>query len=267
MAYEHKTKAGNLGDVFKHLTLCQLLDGKLEKHQGKFFCYADTFAGRPAYPIEQSKGWRKGAAKLLDITVPPLSSVRYWHQHVSATKTQKEPYYPGSSKFAEQLIVQHGFKPQLLLWDTSEVCVNALKDSFPQAKFVGQNEVKVNDLLLEQADFVLVDPPGIRSRRHPDYPSWQSLAEMMALPVDMLMWLPLPDSLTSSRNVSHRDIRKLAVSMNLTVSEVTWNTTGMLGCQLLYRADPLIMGAARRVIDWMAHTMKCQAKHFDITSI
>lgn len=267
MVYEHKTKAGNLGDVFKHLALVQLLEGMLTHHQGKHFCYADTFAGSPDYLVANSKGWRKGAGKLLNIDVPPLPAARFWHQHISNVSASAEnARYPGSTLLAEKLIGLHGFNPQLLLWDTSPSCIASLKQQFPKAKYMAQAEAKANDLLLEQADFILIDPPGIRSRRHPEYPSWQALAQMLVLPSAMMMWLPLPDSLTSSRNVSHREIRQLAVSLNFTVSEIIWNTSGMLGCQLLYRAAPGAMDATRRLIDWMAGEVGCEARHFDITT-
>ncbi|MBW8192181.1 23S rRNA (adenine(2030)-N(6))-methyltransferase RlmJ [Neiella marina] len=266
MVYEHKTKAGNLGDVFKHLALVQMLEGLLTHHQGKHFCYADTYAGRPDYAVTSSKGWRKGAGKLLSIDVPPMPAARFWHQHVANVPESAEmARYPGSTLLADQLIALHGFKSQMMLWETTGANMSALRERFPHAKYTAQAEAKASDLLLEQADFIFVDPPGVHSRRHPDYPNWQTLAQMLVLPSAMLMWLPLPDSLTSSRTITHREIRQLAVSLNFTVSEVVWNTSGMLGCQLLYRADPAVMAATRNIIDWMAGVISCEARHFDVS--
>ncbi|WP_251261012.1 23S rRNA (adenine(2030)-N(6))-methyltransferase RlmJ [Echinimonas agarilytica] len=250
--------------MFKHLALIQLLDSQLTRHSNKTFCFADTYAGLPGYPLSQSKGWKKGVGKLTQIDVPKVPSARFWRQHVAlCNQTSTPAMYPGSVTLAERLITEHGKKPQLLLWDSSTENCAILTATFKSARMVHEGKTKADDLLLEQADFLLIDPPGLSSKIHPDYPKWAYICSFLALPNHMLVWLPLYDKKNGRRAVSHRQVRKLAMALDMGVSEVTWGESGMIGCQLLYRCDEDAKLPLQQVLSWMAEEIvNCRIRHF-----
>ena len=53
-AYDHWRKAGNQGDVVKHVALIAALDVILDAHKKKEFLYADTYAGYAHIPLLKS---------------------------------------------------------------------------------------------------------------------------------------------------------------------------------------------------------------------
>src|SRR5581483_2262064 len=65
MRYDHHEKAGNQGDVVKHVALLAALDKVLGKHQRSDFRYADTFAGYAHSPIVQGGEWEHGIGVIL----------------------------------------------------------------------------------------------------------------------------------------------------------------------------------------------------------
>ncbi len=64
MSYDHHTKAGNEGDVVKHVALLAVLDSLLGDHHGPDLRYADIFAGYAYSPMIRGNGWEKGVGKL-----------------------------------------------------------------------------------------------------------------------------------------------------------------------------------------------------------
>ena len=99
--YDHHSKAGNRGDVVKHVALVASLTSTLEQFDGRLFRYADTYAGYAWNPLKLSQGWRDGirdiAARIrqrLAQDEPIDRHVRWWYDfwdrsfiHVSSSKT------------------------------------------------------------------------------------------------------------------------------------------------------------------------------------
>lgn len=108
MNYFHAYHAGNHADVFKHITLIQLLQYLLKKPQP--FCYIDTHAGQPIYHLEQKEAqatgeFKAGIAQLWDKWPLPSEITDY----ISLIKTvnphpDRLTHYIGSAGIAQRLL-------------------------------------------------------------------------------------------------------------------------------------------------------------------
>ena len=67
MTYDHHEKAGNQGDVVKHVALIAALDTILQECDQTTFRYADTFAGYAYSPIIQGNEWDRGIGRVVDV--------------------------------------------------------------------------------------------------------------------------------------------------------------------------------------------------------
>ena len=65
LSYDHNKKAGNQGDVVKHVAEAAALDSILKGWPSKEFRYADIFAGYALNPLDKGKEWKQGIGKLV----------------------------------------------------------------------------------------------------------------------------------------------------------------------------------------------------------
>lgn len=67
--YTHTDKAGNQGDVAKHMMLIESLDFVTKNHrqEGRRFWYFDVHAARAQYQLPSDGDWRYGVGKLTGI--------------------------------------------------------------------------------------------------------------------------------------------------------------------------------------------------------
>ena len=64
MAYDHNKKAGNEGDIVKHVALIAALNSISATKSSEQFNYADLFAGYAFNPLVEKNEWKNGIGKI-----------------------------------------------------------------------------------------------------------------------------------------------------------------------------------------------------------
>jgi 23S rRNA A2030 N6-methylase RlmJ len=192
MPYDHHTKAGNQGDVVKHVALLAALRAEWAAPQVRNRLYADLFAGYAYNPIAPCGSWQRGigvvrarceaGAKLSN------PDVERWYRWYVAPRPQIDmAVYPGSSVIAYDTAKSLGTAVRLSLWDTSPQCVESLSSVFGEPHRVHGREARVDDEDVRTADFVLIDPP--------DKEGWPMIRFVLqagkASSQPVLVWLPI----------------------------------------------------------------------------
>lgn len=156
MDYDHGKKAGNQGDVVKHVALAAALRQLLLNWEGSEFKYADTFAAYAWNTFHPNGEWRQGIAKLdasssVDPDVNWLIDT-YGLDDVSAGKK-----YPGSAKVACDAVHAFQKSPSLSLWDIADKPIASLRAEF-DAQSVFQKPATHLDQEVLLADFLFIAP-------------------------------------------------------------------------------------------------------------
>jgi 23S rRNA A2030 N6-methylase RlmJ len=233
MIYDHRKKAGNPGDIVKHIALLAALNGVLARSDKNPFRYADIFAGFPENPLIPDNEWEAGIGRL----DRPLKNIRNphianWYNRYAGDKNRANGLYPGSAAIAADEIKRHGKQPELRLWDIADEVIEALTAYFGSSAAIFQKMAAPKDPLLRQADFIFIDPPGTASPRHPEFPEMEYLGSFFAkLDSNMLMWLPL-------ENKGESWISKAASDSNHgmpSLAETTIKWSPEAGCRIIYR--------------------------------
>lgn len=264
MFYDHRSKVANQADVFKHLALVTLLSEIVTRAKVEQFRYADLYAGFAEYPLASSRRWRKGLGKLADV---PLTSdtatTQFWLEQCVEILENTHPVYPGSSLLASNILENAGVDAKLSLWDVDRLATHSLADKYgPRANvYTGEATLQHPDVL--NADFVFVDPPGLKSQRFIDFPAWNNLASIMTLAANQLIWLPIVDNRKMRPDPEPDVVKNTARCMGLCVSEIHWKGRNMVGCQLLYRAPDAICAELQRVLNWATGFFSnCSIRHY-----
>ena len=248
MIYDHRKKAGNPGDIAKHIALLSALNGVLTQADSNPFRYADIFAGFPGNPLIPGNEWEAGIGRLdRSVTTMQNPHITKWYHHYVAGKNRANGLYPGSAAIAADEIKQHGKQPELLLWDMADEVIQALQEYFADSAAIFREMAAPEDGRLRKADFVFIDPPGTASGRHPEFPTKTYLASFFAnIETNLLMWLPLENKGESGTSVSASD-RKHGMPY-LTLAETTTKWSPEAGCRLIYQLPASVIQALRRTM-------------------
>lgn len=135
MTYDHNTKAGNRGDVAKHVALIAALGEILKSWPQQNFRYADTFAGyayNPLGPKSATDGWATGIGALADrqrVGQPKAPSLEAWlRRYVWSRQSPQYGVYPGSTVIALDVAAEMNRHDeiQVAAWDLSPGAVASL---------------------------------------------------------------------------------------------------------------------------------------------
>lgn len=279
MSYDHHKKAGNQGDVLKHVALAAILDSLLADHATPEFRYADTFAGYAYSPIVQGNEWEKGVGLLLP-KGHELSQNRHtdlWYSWYLKGRPQLlGGVYPGSSLIATDMCYLHRKSPNLALWDVSSTVVANLMETYQgQDHRIYCRPAGPNAGAIRAADLLFIDPPGLRTQREPSYPEWNKLLRFMKQRRNgqsVMIWLPV--KAVTTRTVDGKRVsisppgedqasiraRADAQRLGFQTMRVRWSTAGRtIGCLLMCHAPDsawsALEAAVRRIVDvldWQA---------------
>jgi len=245
--YDHHSKAGNRGDVVKHVALVASLTSTLEQFDGRLFRYADTYAGYAWNPLKLSQGWRDGirdiAARIrqrLAQDEPIDRHVRWWYDRYLASEEsldESKGLYPGSSMIANDVLAEwsspEATSPQysLSLWDTSQVVVDDLTESLTHtSQHIFHRPAKPNERAILEANFLFIDPPYLS-----DWPQILHFLKNRPKKQSILVWLPICSGSTAN-NITVTECRDQALALNgFAATEVRWQEdAGLSGCLLLH---------------------------------
>src|SRR3990167_5982506 len=127
--YDHNEKAGNQGDVVKHLALLAAADALMAECSGQFH-YADTFSGYAFNPLKSNGEWSKGIGVLCSSRTSDNSVLNFWRELWSCSAGLRGSVYPGSSVFILKLCMSKDREFRARLWDTSPAVVAQLMNVY-----------------------------------------------------------------------------------------------------------------------------------------
>lgn len=281
MPYDHHTKAGNQGDVVKHVALLAAIDRTLAGHERPDFRYADTFAGYARSPVILGGEWRGGIGALSEpdrfakLSANPHTAL--WRDWYLGTRPQLTGgYYPGSSLVASDACCRAGKRAALSLWDISPQAVADLMEAYSGlGHSVHARPARHTSKAVRRADFILIDPPGLRSPSHPEYPPWASIkAFLTARPEgqSILLWLPVKavtvrtvDGQKTKLSPPGEDsavwaARDEAVGIGYKALRVRWAAGGRtIGCHLIYSLSDAAGDALRAAVQHVVAVAGWQA--------
>ncbi|MFA6448426.1 MAG: hypothetical protein WCX65_03070 [bacterium] len=267
-AYDHWRKAGNQGDVVKHVALIAALDIVLDTHERKEFLYADTYAGYAQIPLLKSNQretfeWIYGIGKLQ----PRIDSLR-GNRHVELWcdwYLQGRPVllngmYPGSSLIAWDMCGYKGKTARMSLWDLSPKVIENLMTIYGNEHSIFPRPAAPGEEDAVNADFLLIDPPDIK---------WDEILGFLGrLQKDkpFLVWLAvgadeIGDPANAAKEPSAKKIREDALRLGYSVTKVQWPPNGnTIGCQLIYRLDVNAKPALREAVSYVVDASGWQGK-------
>jgi 23S rRNA (adenine2030-N6)-methyltransferase len=192
--YSHRFHAGNVGDVWKHCALVEVL----RRVAGADVAYLDTHAGEGAYPLAATGEWTEGLGRLWHAP-PGDDAVGRW---VALCRrlgggAARPAQYPGSPAIARAVL---GDAASLALWERDPAAHDALA-----GRVAGDSRTSVAcaDGLAALADAVraaeeragpvvaLIDPPWARKADWADVPDALARAVAASHRTTFLLWYPV----------------------------------------------------------------------------
>jgi 23S rRNA A2030 N6-methylase RlmJ len=226
--YDHNIKAGNQGDIMKHVALIAAVQVLMETC-GKTFHYADTYAGYAYNPLKSNGEWRNGIGVLHDSGfVSRNPAVKFWQDLWECKSGLRGSVYPGSSLFMLKLSMEKGLAFQARLWDISPAVIYQL------VTFYDQNEVdilprpaKIIDFVGYKPDLLLIDPPDLNYV--------DKALELFDLVENVILWLPVITKGGEETEASCHAYQKCK-DTGLSIISVSWDSNqNTRGCRLVYR--------------------------------
>lgn len=264
VTYDHGKKAGNQGDVIKHVALIAALDGMLSAGAsiGTPFRFADLFAGYAKTNLPPNGEWPQGigvAAERLGIDRGPRNKhVLDWAAYLGQTVGAGNSY-PGSSLIARDVILRNRRRPKLAMWDIAPAPLESLRSILGScadwdANVHDKPALATHPDVLD-TDFLLLDPPDVLTHGDPCLSLLEGVRRSVQKP--FLVWLPITVK-TGKKGVpatwsgTNMAVHARATDLGYHGTVVLWATGGrIMGCELLYsfdQADP-VRKAIRDAVD------------------
>lgn len=240
MIYDHRQKAGNEGDIPKHVGLLAALYVLCDSCRGSL-CYADAFAGPSGSRLVPGGEWVRGVGKL-DTSRLQDPYAKMFVEWYLARPRHAGSLYPGSAMIASDVAAAHSLKFQPRLHDINPNVVTDLNRWWPGSA----SATPFTDEDTTVSDFLFIDPPGVRSKRQPGYPEWELLRQLAHKGKHVLMWLPIGGG--SDGSPSTRSLRQAEVLLKdgFCVTRVQWRRgVRTIGCHLFYRLPAAAVTALR----------------------
>ncbi len=238
--YNHARKAGNRGDVWKHVILAGVIDAlAAERPVGSRFSYLETHAGGGDYTLVQSGAWRDGVGRLL-ASKPALARSSY--ARLVAGITPDGGSYPGSWVIAARRLSDAGLRPRLVLCETDPAAAAQATGVAFLLSDADVTVIRADGFVASagrNADFLFVDPP------YKDGRDWDRAAEAIrdfdaggSGTEAWMLWYHIPDEDRAA---------ELVQAIGVSGYELLWGPEdacpGDLGCGVM------LGGAAAAAID------------------
>lgn len=194
--YSHRFHAGNVGDVWKHCVLVEIL---VRASAGAPRVeYLDTHAGEGSYPLGPTGEWSEGIGRLpSDRTDLPEAVARYGALRDRLAGGARPAVYPGSPAFARAVL---GPAARLTLWERDADACGTLRETVAgdaRVTIVHGDGLAALDEGVRAAEttadavVVLVDPPWT------DKADWHRIPDALVRAVrasrraSVILWYPV----------------------------------------------------------------------------
>lgn len=262
MIYDHHEKAGNQGDVVKHVALLAALDTILsDNFERDEFRFADTFSGYAYSPLIQGNEWDDGIGDVFSKgkQLEQNPHTKLWYEWYLQGRPQLlGGVYPGSSLIANDVCRLHGKHPLLSLWDVSPpVVANLMETYHDQGHRLYTRPAQPKERCVRNADFLFVDPPGASMLRRKGYPHWPKLTEFFDDDNKQIaVWLPVIFRKKKDKYIEDtKPQRDDVLGRGFCVTVVRWKTgIRTVGCQLFYRLPAKAEDALKAAVEHVVET-------------
>lgn len=117
--YYHSKKAGNIGDVWKHLILCEVVQALLDTSVSETFTYVETHCAYPHYAFDHTGEWVYGIGRCFMLSQHLLSrpyfqlnnpaTMNDYVKKIEVNEVPEPPYiYLGSAALTLQMAMNAG---------------------------------------------------------------------------------------------------------------------------------------------------------------
>jgi len=184
--YSHRFHAGNVGDVWKHCVLLEVLA------RARPATVVETHAGAGRHPLAPTGEWTEGVGRLWR-AAPPDGPVRRWLDAVRALvgPGERPAWYPGSPLLSRAVLPAGA---ALVLCERDAETARVLAAAATGARVVVDDGLAAVGPLLREArgDVVLlVDPPWTEKSDWTRVPEACLAAARAAAQATILLWYPV----------------------------------------------------------------------------
>lgn len=267
-SYDHNRKAGNQGDLVKHVALIATAQGLSQP--GKPFHYADLFAGYADNLLQFEGSWQQGIGVLHHSKPDPTNpALRHYLQQFQDNVALAGTFYPGSARFVQQLLATQNSPTQLSLYDIASKPLASLRQSFPEAN-IHNRAANVKDRAVKGADLLFIDPPGIRWTEKPEYPKAEWLLSFADIDLQqpLLYWLPLFSPQSSEAAEQSQKVLNALQQRGFQISLCRWHPeveaddqVNLIGCALAYRLPATVNKAIEQALAETIHLAQWTTQH------
>ena len=186
--YDHSFHAGNIGDVWKHVVLTEILS-RLTSGKPPI-SVLDTHAGSGIYDLGSTGEWTEGIGRIAELKEPVGAVARYLELVNEAGFVSEKRRYPGSPWIVRNFLREGD---RAVFCDTSETAVNGvrrvLEDDARMTIVKGDGFTSLAEG--REWSFVHVDPPW-REKRDWEVIPQTIQREAVRLPeATFMMWYPI----------------------------------------------------------------------------
>jgi 23S rRNA (adenine2030-N6)-methyltransferase len=215
MNYRHAYHAGNVPDVFKHVTLCATLARMVEKPAP--YCVVETHAGAGVYRLDTGGEWEKGIGRFWHDRGQWTAFRDYFSVIESCNRGSRFLFYPGSPLFIQRFLRA---RDVAVLCELEPGEFAALRENVGQSKGIAVHHADGWDTGLaalpphEKRGLVLVDPP------YEQPADFRRAADFLARALKRfrngvyLLWYPIKSPLAVAR--LHSAVSELAKESGVT---------------------------------------------------
>lgn len=262
MTYDHRTKAGNQGDVIKHVALMaaarHALDGKAST-----FKYADAYAGPAGSLLVPGGEWASGVGKINRSIEACSVDVARWLRWYLARPQPVGSRYPGSSLIMADAAADARRRIRMTLWDISREVIEDLRKVFPDQDVRHESVLETAEAI-RSADLLFIDPPTLTDQ-------WPLLLSLMTHGRNMLAWLPINAAVrhgsVKPSSISETQFEEVSAIPSICSTRVLWAHGGRtIGCLLVYRSTKQGVASIREAVDeviTMCSWTRKDVEHFD----
>lgn len=226
--YDHNVKAGNQGDVIKHIALIATASVLMEQN-GSIFHYSDTFAGYAYNPLKSYGEWPSGIGALHDSGITSQHpAIKFWQALWACKVGLRGSVYPGSSLFMLKLCIEKGLTLQARLWDISPTVIAQLMTFYDRTKVeIFPRPAVEDDFVAYKPDLLLIYPP--------DFNDLDKSLTLFQLVRNVILWLPVVYTNGAESEASYQAFNKCQ-SRGLPVISVSWKSErNTRGCRLIFQ--------------------------------
>lgn len=261
MTYDHRTKAGNQGDVVKHVALLAAVRHAFSLARSTFR-YADAYAGPAGSLLLPGGEWSSGIGKLNRSAEVRSVDVGKWIRWYLARPQLVGSRYPGSALIVSDAAAEENKPIAMSLWDISAEVVADLRQIFPSHTVI-HGSVDAAAAGIRSADLLFVDPPALADQ-------WELVSTLLGQGRHMLAWLPVNAAVTRGSvrvsSIADGQFEQVSIHPSMYCTRVLWAHGGRtIGCLLAYRSTAKGVASIRAAVEEVVNLCSWTRKDIEHT--